>query len=98
MARSVRMTDDEAWVVLEHAHTGILTSLRRDGWPISLAVWFVALDRRLYVAGQAHTKKFARIRNDPRVSFLVESGVDWRDLAGVHVTVSDWSRSWRPSA
>jgi nitroimidazol reductase NimA-like FMN-containing flavoprotein (pyridoxamine 5'-phosphate oxidase superfamily) len=49
-------------------------------------VWFVAMDRRIYVSGQAHTKKFARIRHDPRVSFLVESGVPWVELMGVHVT------------
>ncbi len=86
MARSVRMNDDEAWTVLENAHTGILTSLRADGWPISSPVWFVALDRRIYVSGPAHTKKFARIRNDPRVSFVVESGAHWAELVGVHLT------------
>ena len=86
MARSVRMNGDEAWAVLENAHTGVLTSLRADGWPISLPVWFVALDRRIYVAGPAHTKKFARIRNDPRVSFVVESGTQWAELVGVQLT------------
>ncbi len=86
MARSVRMSSDEAWAVLENAHTGVLTSLRADGWPISLPVWFVVLDRRIYVAGQAHTKKFARIRNDPRVSFVVESGTQWAELVGVQLT------------
>lgn len=80
------MSNDEAWTVLENAHTGALTSLRADGWPISLPVWFVALDRRIYVSGQAHTKKFARIRNDPRVSFVVESGTQWAELVGVHLT------------
>ena len=86
MARSVRMTSDEAWEVLEHAHTGVLTSLRADGWPISLPVWFVVVDRHIYVAGPAHAKKFARIRNDPRVAFVVESGTRWAELVGVHVT------------
>ncbi|MGH9013356.1 MAG: pyridoxamine 5'-phosphate oxidase family protein [Acidimicrobiia bacterium] len=86
MARSVRLTAEEAWEVLAHAHTGILTTLRRDGVPISLPVWFVALDRRIYVTGQSHTKKFARLRHDPRVSFLVESGVRWAELVGVHLT------------
>ncbi|MGH9137555.1 MAG: pyridoxamine 5'-phosphate oxidase family protein [Acidimicrobiales bacterium] len=42
----VRLTDDEAWAFLENGHIGILTSLRRDGWPVSLPVWFVVLDRR----------------------------------------------------
>jgi PPOX class probable F420-dependent enzyme len=86
VARTVRMSDDEAWAVLEHAHTGVLTSLRADGWPISLPVWFAALDRRIYVAGPAHTKKFARIRKDPRVSFVVESGTRWAELVGVSLT------------
>ena len=86
MAPSVRMNRDEAWDVLEHAHTGVFTSLRADGWPISLPVWFVALDRRIYVAGPARTKKFARVRNDPRVAFVVESGTQWAELVGVHVT------------
>ena len=80
------MTSDEAWAVLERAHTGVLTSLRADGRPISLPVWFVAVDRRIYVAGPAATKKFTRIRNDPRVAFLVESGTRWAELVGVHVT------------
>jgi PPOX class probable F420-dependent enzyme len=80
------MSRDEAWEVLERAHTGVFTSLRGDGWPISLPVWFAVIDRRIYVAGPAHTKKFARIRNDPRVSFVVESGTQWAELVGVHVT------------
>jgi nitroimidazol reductase NimA-like FMN-containing flavoprotein (pyridoxamine 5'-phosphate oxidase superfamily) len=80
------MSSDEAWQVIAGAHTGVLTSLRRDGVPISLPVWFVALDRRVYVAGPSHTKKFARIRRDPRVSFLVERGHRWAELAGVHLT------------
>lgn len=86
MARGVRLGVEEAWARLERAHTGVLTTLRRDGAPISLPVWFVVLDRRIYVSGPAHTKKFARVRRDPRVSFLVESGERWIDLVGVHLT------------
>lgn len=86
MARSVRLSSEEAWTVLAEAHTGIFTSLRRDGTPIALPVWFVVLDRRIYMSGPAHGKKFARVRNDDRVSFLVESGTRWADLTAVHVT------------
>ena len=86
MARGIRLSADEAWQTLEHAHTGILTTLRGDGVPISLPVWFVVLDRKIYVSGPTHTKKFARVRRDPRVSFLVESGRRWVDLVGVHLT------------
>ena len=83
---SVRLSEDEAWAFLEKGHTGILTSLRRDGRPISLPVWYVALDQRIYVSGPARTKKFARMKRDPRVAFLVEKGPKWRELAAVHVT------------
>jgi PPOX class probable F420-dependent enzyme len=83
---SVRLSRDEAWDVLEHAHTGILTTLRRDGTPISLPVWFVVDDHHIYVSTPPGTKKIARIRNDPRASFVVESGHRWVELLGVHLT------------
>jgi PPOX class probable F420-dependent enzyme len=86
MATTVRMSPDDAWRVLAEAHTGILTTLRRDGRPIALPVWFAVLDRRVFVSGPARTKKFARIRRDARVSFLVESGRRWSELRGVHLT------------
>ena len=86
MPRSIRLRPDEAWQEIEGSHTGILTTLRRDGMPISLPVWFVALDRRVYVSGPAHTKKFARLRHDSRVAFLVERGTAWAQLVGVHLT------------
>lgn len=82
---SVRLSEDEIWAFLHEAHTGILTTLRRDGWPISLPVWFAALDRKIYVSGPAQTKKFARLRRDDRVAFLSETGLRWRDLKAVHL-------------
>ena len=84
----VRLEADEAWAVLSSAHTGILTTLRRDGMPIALPVWFVVLDRTICVSVPARTKKVARVRHDPRASFLVESGLAWADLEAVHLTGS----------
>ena len=83
---SVRLTPDEAWDVLERAHTGILTTLRRDGMPISLPMWFVVLDRTICIGAPSGTKKLARLRHDPRASFLVESGERWAELEAVHLT------------
>ena len=83
---SVRLSPEEAWAVVEASHTGIFTSLRRDGVPIALPVWFVVLDRRIYASGPAGAKRVARIRRDPRVSFLVESGERWAELRAVHLT------------
>lgn len=83
---SIRLSRAEAWAELGTAHTGVLTTLRSDGMPISLPVWFVALDEKIYVSGPAHTKKFGRLRSDNRCSFLVESGQRWVELRAVHLT------------
>jgi nitroimidazol reductase NimA-like FMN-containing flavoprotein (pyridoxamine 5'-phosphate oxidase superfamily) len=83
----VRLTEEEAWERLANSHTGIITSLRRDGWPISLPMWFVALDRKIYMRTLAASKKALRIKRDERACFMVESGEAWKDLAAVVVPV-----------
>ena len=83
---TIRLTVDGAWEAVESAHTGILTTLRRDGMPIALPVWFVVDDRSIAMMTPAGTKKIARIRHDPRASFLVESGERYTELRGVHLT------------
>ncbi len=82
----IRLTEEEAWEEIASAHTGILTTLRRDGMPIALPVWFVAEDRTVEMMTPSRTKKIARVRHDPRAAFLVESGERWADLSGVHLT------------
>lgn len=80
---SVSLSDDEAWSFIETAMTGIVTTMRRDGFPVALPVWFVVLDRRVYFRTPAASKKIARIRNNSKAGFLVESGIRWRDLTAV---------------
>ena len=81
----VRLSEEEAWAELETAHTGILTSLRRDGRPVSLPVWFAALDHKIYVRTPGKTRKVEHVRNDPRATFLVERGEKWIELCAVMV-------------
>lgn len=83
---SPRLSKEEAWAVLTKAHTGILTTLKADGTPISLPMWFVAFDERIYVVTPARTKKVTRVKRNSRASFLVESGTRWTELQAVHVT------------
>lgn len=81
---SPRMTEDEIWSYLIEGHTGIHTTLRRDGVPIAMPLWYAVLDRVVYL--QTRGRKLARIRHDARSSFLVESGERWADLKAVHLT------------
>jgi PPOX class probable F420-dependent enzyme len=83
---SIRLTPDEAWEVLERSHTGILTTLRAEGSPITLPTWFVVLDRTICFSAPSRTRKVARLRRDPRASFLVESGERWAELRAVHLS------------
>src|ERR1700722_6366117 len=78
-----RLTPDEAWEFIAAAHTGIVTTLRRDGRPVALPVWFAVVDQRVYVRTPSSALKLARIRHDPRASFLVEAGEAWVDLVAV---------------
>jgi nitroimidazol reductase NimA-like FMN-containing flavoprotein (pyridoxamine 5'-phosphate oxidase superfamily) len=82
----IRLTEDEAWDVIERSHTGILTTLKADGWPVTLPVWFVVLDRTICLRTPSRTRKVARVRRDPRASFLVESGERWAELCAVHLS------------
>jgi PPOX class probable F420-dependent enzyme len=82
----IRLTEDEAWKAIDSAHTGILTTLRRDGVPIALPVWFAVEDRTVVLMTPASTKKVRRVRRDPRASFLVEFGEKYVELRGVHLT------------
>jgi hypothetical protein len=81
----VLLSDDEAWAELERAHTGILTTMRRDGMPVTLPTWFVVLDRRVYVRTPAKTRKVSHVQRDPRATFLVERGERWAELCAVMI-------------
>ena len=79
------MDSEEAWARIAGAHTGIVTSLRRDGTPISTPMWFCVVDGAVHFRTPAPSKKAARLRNDPRVGFLVEGGERWAELWAVHL-------------
>lgn len=82
---SVEMEPDEVRAFLEEAHTAVLTTLRSDGRPVSLPVWFLVDGDAVLVAGLASGAKFSRVRRDPRVSVLVEDGERWAELRAVHL-------------
>jgi PPOX class probable F420-dependent enzyme len=74
------------WAFLDQSHTGILTTLRSDGWPLALPVWFVCHKERVYVRTPERSRKVARVRRDARVCFTVETGLAWADLKAVVLT------------
>ena len=80
---TVRMSAEECWELLETSVTGVFTTLRANGQPIALPVWYVVLDKKIYMVTRG--KKVVRVRHDERCSFLVEHGDRWAELRAVHV-------------
>jgi nitroimidazol reductase NimA-like FMN-containing flavoprotein (pyridoxamine 5'-phosphate oxidase superfamily) len=83
----ISLTDDEAWAFLQEGHTGILSTMRADGYPIALPVWYVVDENVIYTRTPATASKLTRIQRNPRASFLVEHGLRWRELQAVVVSV-----------
>jgi hypothetical protein len=83
------MTDEEVEGLLERSMTGVLTTVGADGWPHSVAMWFVPLfegDRReVLMWSYAKSQKSVNVMRDPRTAFLVEEGVHYFELRGVLV-------------
>jgi nitroimidazol reductase NimA-like FMN-containing flavoprotein (pyridoxamine 5'-phosphate oxidase superfamily) len=79
----LQLTDAERDELLSTAHTAMITTLRRDGWPVTLPVWFVWIDGQFYVGTPPLSAKMKRIRHDDRCCVLVETGEAWVDLAAV---------------
>jgi PPOX class probable F420-dependent enzyme len=80
---TVRLSVDEAWEFVAASSTAIVTTLRRDGFPIALPVWFVVIDRQVYFRTPSRSKKAMRVRHDNRAGVLVESGERWAELKAV---------------
>jgi len=83
---NIRLTADGVWSMLEAQRVGVFTSLRRDDVPISLPVWYAPIDRRIYLHGPRRAKKFSRVRHNPHVAFLCETGEKSSELRAVHLT------------
>lgn len=81
---TVRMSSEEIWEFVRQGHTGILTTLRRDGIPIALPIWYACLENKIFISTRG--KKLNRIKADSRASFLVEEGEHWSELRAVHLT------------
>lgn len=79
----LQLTDSELDEFLSTAHTATLTTLRRDGWPVTLPVWFVWTDGHMFLRTPPGSAKMKRLARDDRCCVLVESGRAWVDLAAV---------------
>ena len=85
--RDVAMTADEIRTFLAPPRTGVLSSLGKDGFPHSVAMWFVPDIEGGEVRMWAYRKsqKVVNLQRDPRCALMVEEGMGYSELKGILV-------------
>jgi len=82
--KAIALTDAEQRRYLQDSHTIILTSLDREGYPHSVAMWYVVdPDGAVAMTTFAKSQKAANLRRDPRCALLIESGRTYPELKGL---------------
>jgi PPOX class probable F420-dependent enzyme len=66
-----------AVAMLRKPNPAVITTLRRDGQPVSVATWYLWEDGRVLVNMDESRKRLAHMRNDPRVAVDVLDEGGW---------------------
>ena len=82
---AVRLTDDEVQTLLADNLKVQVASIGPDGVPHLSTLFYVVRDGRIVFWTYGRSQKIKNLERDPRVSALVEDGVDYFELRGVSI-------------
>jgi PPOX class probable F420-dependent enzyme len=74
---------DKARELLVKPNPAVITTLRPDGQPVSVATWYVLDGDRFLVNLDEGRKRVSYLRHDPRVTLAVLAADDWYTYVGV---------------
>jgi PPOX class probable F420-dependent enzyme len=80
---SIPLLTDAAVALLCKPNPAVITTLRRDGQPVSTATWYLWEKGRVLVNMDEARKRLAHMRNDPRVALDVLDEGDWYTHLGI---------------
>lgn len=80
---AITLDPQETEAFLKDKKTLILTTLRKDGSPTSVPMWFVYQDGCVSMHSLKRGAKVHNVRRDPRVCLVVEGGERWAGLKAV---------------
>ena len=83
---AVKMSDDEIAAFLDENLKVQVASVGKDGAPHLSTLFYVVDDGNLVFWTYARSQKIRNLERDPRVSALVEDGIDYFELRGVSIT------------
>lgn len=67
----------EVRALLEQPNPAVITTVRPDGQPVSVATWYLMDGERVLVNMDEGRKRLDYLRSDPRVSLTVLAAGDW---------------------
>ena len=68
---------DAVTTLLAKPNPAVITTVRPDGQPVSVATWYLWDGGRILVNMDEGRKRLEYLRHDPRVSLTVLAGDDW---------------------
>ena len=82
----IRMDDAEVEAYLASSFRARFATLNADGSPHVVPISYVFLDGSIAFWADAGSQKVVNARRDPRVSLIVDDGLEFQELRGVQVS------------
>ncbi|GGO84450.1 pyridoxamine 5'-phosphate oxidase [Wenjunlia tyrosinilytica] len=84
--RRIMMTDAEVDAFLAGARTCRVATVGADGGPHVSALWFAWDGTSLWLYSIVRSRRWTNLRDDPRISVLVDDGDGYDELRGVELS------------
>ena len=82
---SIQMSDEEVWKFIEEQKSLQVATIGKDGMPHLTTLWFAVIDGEIVFETFTKSQKIVNLKRDPRISALLEDGVEYNKLRGVSI-------------
>ena len=90
MGAMTQALSDEIRAFLEAANPAVISTVRPDGQPVSVATWYLMDGDRILVNMDGGRKRIDYLRADPRVSLTVLGADNWYTHVSLQGRVVEW--------
>ena len=95
----IKMSDDEVDAFLHERRPMSLCTINHDGSIHAVAMWYGFLEGAIAFETKAKSQKVQNLRRDPRITCLVEAGINYDELRGAELVgwaelIEEPSRLW----
>lgn len=82
---------DDVRALLAQPNPAVITAVREDGQPVSVATWYLLDGDRVLVNMDASRKRIDYLKADPRVSLTALAKDDWYTHVSLQGRVTEWA-------